>query len=470
VLVVVISAQIAFAGLKELPATLPEQLRGPVGSAEPAAGCETVQYHDGIAWFIWTSPSVDGDTMQFVRFSPPFSCTLKTVNFWIFDVAGTPGVTVDIYDAVGEVPDTLITSLTVPFGSLSLFPSGPNTADFSGQNLVLDKDFCVVLRRSGTDSDTLILLSDSSDNANRRSGEFTLFGGLNDWETMADGFGVDYDFLIDVDLCCGDPPVCAPGAQPDWSTYAGSFQRTFRSSASLGNECQLSLDWITQGDSIANAIGNISAFTNVVVKDTLAFLCFWDYLACMDVRTGAILWKTPQSVFPSFGQDMRCNVTVEDSLVYMGGGGFRAMNCVRVADGSLVWSHNTSSTPQPQGFTRFAPSVIKDSIVYFATEPSGGGTGEIFAFNKFTGAVWSGWSTNPVILPEGGVFNALASDGDSLLFCGTVSVPSTLTDGRLYCLRLADGTIKWELEDPSSIYLNAALTTSRGMAHAAPLM
>jgi hypothetical protein len=440
--------------VKGKPVRLPEEMRRAMRQATPAAGCETVAYDDGIPAWGWSSPDKWGDTMQFVRFSPAFVCTLKTVQFWVSDDTtlgawGKPGVIVDIYSTAGGFPDTLVATQTVPYPSLIQFPGGPNVVDFSSLNLTFGEDFCVVLHRSGLVTDTMVLLSDES-STNSRSGEYYVGGG---WELLLDGWGGDYDFLIRAELCCGDPPSCTPGAQPDWDTYGGSFARTFKSNASVNNECRLTLNWITQGDSVANA-SNLSAFSNVVVKDSLAFLCFWNYLACFDVRTGAKLWTTARDSFPTFGQDMRCNVTVDDSLVYLGGGGFRSFNCVRVADGSVVWSHNTLSAPAPLGNTKFCPSVVHDSVVYMASERV---PGEVFAFNKYTGTLFSGWVTNPRLLTEGGVFNGLTSDGDSLLFVGSVAEPATLTNGRLYAIRLSDGTIKWGLEDPSAKFLDPTL-------------
>ncbi len=443
------------------PIPLAEEYRVPVRGAAPSAGCDTVQYDDGTAAFIWLSPDTFGDTMQFVRFSPTFTCTLKTVQFWVADAAngmvGTPGTTVDIYSEAGGFPDTLISSIDVPFGALTFFPSGPNVVDFSGQGLTFDKDFCVVLRRFGTDADTMVLLSDDGTSGTMRSGEFWA-GPPAGWELILDGWGVDVNFFVRAELCCGDPPACTPGAQPDWPTYGGSFQRTMRSGASISNECQLTLDWIAQGD-LVNLGANVSAFTNVVVKDPLAFLTYNNFLTCYDARTGAELWQTgPRDSFPVWGQDMRCNVTVDDSLVYVGGGAFNSFNCIRVVDGSLVWSYNSTSPPPiPRGPTRFAPAVLIDSIVYWGTEFFGSNNGDLFALNKYTGTLFSGWATNPAPLSEGGIMNGLASDGDSLLFVGTVSGSSILTNGRLYAFRAADGTPKWELEDPSAIFLDPTL-------------
>jgi len=451
VCVMVLSGAESVWAAKRQPVPLPEEMRRPVRGAVSAAGCDTVAYDDGIPFYVWQSPDPDGDTMQFVRFSPGFACTLKTVQFWVstnpgFGGAGTPGVQVDIYSAAGNYPDTLVASVSVPNANLVEFPGGPTVVDFSSFNLTFDQDFCVVLHRTGADTDTLVFISDEN-STNLRSGEYFEPVG---WELIFEGWGVDVDFLVRADLCCGDPPACTPGSQPDWLTYGGSFQRTFRSTAAVNNECRLTLDWISQGDFFAGST-NVSAFSTITVADTLAFLCFWNYLACFDARTGVRLWTTPRDQFPEFGQDMRCQITVDDSLVYFGGGSFRSFNCVRVVDGSLVWSYNTLNVPAPVGNTKFAPHVVTDSVVYWATDRV---PAEVFAANKYTGTLFSGWGTNPRMLSEGGVFNALTSDGDSLLFVGSVADAGTLTNGRLFAIRLSDGTIKWTLEDPSAKFLN----------------
>src|SRR5262245_58641643 len=65
------------------PTLLPEEMRRPVRGVTPTAGCDTLGYDDGVTTWAWLSPDAAGDTMQFVRFSPGFACTLKTVQFWV---------------------------------------------------------------------------------------------------------------------------------------------------------------------------------------------------------------------------------------------------------------------------------------------------------------------------------------------------------------------------------------------------
>lgn len=200
-------------GLSAAPKGKPVVMSGNVTLPEfeslSANHCQSILYHDGdfSLVFTWLSPNRFGDTMQFTRFTPPFSCTLKTVSVWVADTAdgakGAPGLTVEIYSADGLFPDTIISSMSVPYDSLMFWRAGPTVVDFSAQNLIFGSDFCVVMRRSGTAADTMLLISDTSSAAgNMRSGEFTLFGGLNDWELMVDGWGVDIDFMVQVEMCC----------------------------------------------------------------------------------------------------------------------------------------------------------------------------------------------------------------------------------------------------------------------------
>jgi outer membrane protein assembly factor BamB len=415
--------------------------------AKSPAACQTIQYDDDFAWYVWPSPDAFGDTMQFVRFTPGFACTLKTVEFFLYQDAtvGTPGARISIYSAVGSFPDTVISFIDVPNANIVYAPL-PNSVDFSAQNLVFNSDFCVVIQRIGAVSDTLVLLSDSS-STNLRSGEYYAPPDVPPvgWELIVDGWGIDIDFMIRATMCCGAPPPCVPGSQADWPTLGGSFQRTFRSSAAVSNSCQLTLDWITQGDNTAAV--DISPYTNVVVSDSLAFLSFYEQLACFNTRTGDTLWKFRETGNLWLGQDLRCNVTVDDSLVYVGGASFRAFSCLRVVDGSVKWSRNVIDGGSFLGFTRFAPSVIVGDVIYMATEAT---PGEVWAIDKYTGANDPSWSTNPRTFAEGIVFNALSTDGDSLLFVGTLANTGALTNGRLYAVRVSNGTIKWELEDPGA--------------------
>jgi len=451
--VVCFSAAAAVAGPRGSlnPITTPHE-RLQYSGAQAAAGCQTFQYDDGIAAYFWLSPDPDGDTMQFVRFTPLYACTLKTVNFWVYGNAtvGTPGVRVSVYSASGGLPDTVISYVDVPNASVNFYPTS-TVADFTSQNLVMDEEFCIVLQRTGTAADTLAFLSDEGIVGTGRSGEF--YAPADSWELMVDGWGVDVNFLVRADMCCVDPPACTPGPQPDWPMLGGSFQRTFRSSAGVDNECQLTLDWIAQGDSIAAS--NVSSFTNVVVKDTLAFLSYYNYLACYNIKTGDTVWNLRDEGRLIMGGDNRCNVTVDDSVIYVGGGVFKAFSCVRIADGSVKWSRDVLGTPLSTGYTRFAPAVIVGDVVYVPTELAP--NGDLWALNKYTGANDPSWSTNPIMFNEGWIVNGLTWTGDSLLLAGTVTNATTLTNGRLYAIRVSNGSFKWVLEDPSAIFLDPTL-------------
>lgn len=430
--------------------------------AAPAAGCETIQYDNAAAGVLsFRIPDQYDDTLNYVRVTPAFACTLKTVSVYLDDLAshiGTPGIRVSIYSVAGGFPDTAITYVDVPNAALADFGS-PTIADFSSLNLVLNGDFAVVFQRIGAASDTLRVLIDDGSSLSGRSGEYYAPGDV--WEPLSLYWGADYAFVIRTDMCCGDPPACTPGApQTDWPS-GGNFQRTFRSNAAVGDECQLTLDWVFQGDSLP-AGSNQASYTNVVVQDTLGFLSFANYLACVNLKTGDTIWNFRENGSLLMGDDLRCNVTVDDSLVYVGGGSFRAFSCVRVADGSVKWSRNFNTTPLGLGYTRYAPSVVVDSLLFFTDEQQSPG-GNLWAVNKYTGVNTPAWSTNPFVFSEGWVLNALTWTGDSLLLAGTASQvsatgePDYQLNGRLYAIRVADGTQKWELEDPSAKYLDPDL-------------
>ena len=329
-IVIFISAQ-AFARPKGTPRAIEWDVRTSDVSASAAGGCETIQYHtvDSLV-YVWSSPDRDSDTMHFVRFTPSFTCTLKTVQVWVADTSegatGTPGVTIDIYSSAGGFPDAVIASMSIPHDSLTFFRDGPTVFDFSSLDLVFNSDYCVVMRRFGTEADTMLLVSDISQNGHLRSGEF--YAPLG-WEYIVDSWtSGDIDFWVTTTMCCEDPPACAPGAQASWPTMGGSVMRTHRSNASISNECQLSLDWITQPDTAGMTIKR-GDWGNVVVSGTRAFLCQFDRLTCFDLATGSIVWQTPADSPPwVFGGDgMRGDVTVDDSLLYFGGGIYQSFNC-----------------------------------------------------------------------------------------------------------------------------------------------
>ncbi len=176
-----------------------------------AAGCEWLRYDNAQgSVYLWQNPDDYGDSLYNVRFSPTFSCTLKTVKFVVWSdtayLRGTPGARVRIYSSDGTYPTEPITYVEVPWASLALHPD-TNVVDFSGFNLVFRDDFHVAIQRLGTAADTLALVSDTTTAGVGRSGEY--YQGA--WELMVDGWGVDVNHIIRAELCCADCPVILTG-------------------------------------------------------------------------------------------------------------------------------------------------------------------------------------------------------------------------------------------------------------------
>jgi len=184
------------------------QVATPTTLLPPQYYCEFIDYSGGASAYYWELPDEYGDFEMGMRFTPAegYTCTLLTAYIAVYPGAfvGTPDMVVTVYgdDGFGlPDPGNVLGTVTVPYASL---PTDVAYAvvDLStlGPLVFTDgEEFHISAQTSDQVNNVLAILSDDGSNGMLRSWEnWSGFYGL-----MADDWGLDCNFLIGVDLCCG---------------------------------------------------------------------------------------------------------------------------------------------------------------------------------------------------------------------------------------------------------------------------
>ncbi len=184
----------------------------------PPYVCEYIDYSGGASAYFWTIPDAYGDDLFNMRFTPleEYACTLLTAYIGVYPAAfvGTPDMDVIVWDDDGfGYPLNELGRVNVPHASLPTTTAyavvDMSTAD-GGVPFVFTYDpyrniyeeFHVGVTTTDQVSNVLAILSDDGSAGDLRSSEN--WNGF--WGFMADDWGVDVNFLIGVDLCCGLVP------------------------------------------------------------------------------------------------------------------------------------------------------------------------------------------------------------------------------------------------------------------------
>jgi hypothetical protein len=190
----------------------------------PVTQCMFLNYGTYIPYYYWTIPDSYGDDFFNERFTNinPNPCTLVTgyLGFYAggsIDVTGE-GVDVIVWDDDGlGYPNLVLATVNVPTASITWYP-GETAVDFRPFNLVFGSgvDFHIgyTTVNQGAGNVMACLSDDGTGPAEYRSSE--LYLGV--WGFMIDDWGIDVDFIITAELCCGGPP---PPSECEWLFYNG---------------------------------------------------------------------------------------------------------------------------------------------------------------------------------------------------------------------------------------------------------
>jgi hypothetical protein len=341
--------------------------------------CYNIDYA-GQAWYFWTIPDAYGDDFFNMRFTGDDLCTLMTANFGFYQAAsvGNPGAEIYVWNSDGLYPTSVITTFQVN-PVTNWFP-GYEAVDMSGAGIIFASNLHVGYTPIYNDpSDVLAIASDDGLSGGQRSSEN--WAGI--WGLMIDDWGIDVDFLINLDVCCPPPGYCATICHDDdqWPTFAHDYARTAQTGVSLGDLCGMTCAWNYLG------LGDIINNTSLTIADDKVFVAFNSDFVCLDLFNGNRIWGTQGN--PAYDLVLvggcRTIATYEDGYVYFGTGvATKGFVKADAGTGAIQWARGSligNPLPGNPGVTSFAPSVILGDEIYFGDDD-----GQIYALNKNTGA------------------------------------------------------------------------------------
>jgi hypothetical protein len=406
--------------------------------------CDNLDYA-GAPFYYWPEPDAYGDQFRNQRFTNASYCTLKTVNL-AFDAGGSvgaPGATVYLWNSDGLYPTSVITSAVVN-PVTDFFPTF-TSVDISALNIIISADYHVgystIINNPG---DVLSILSDDGSLGANRSVEFY----LGQWWLMANSWGVDVNFLINVDVCCLPPGVCPMFCDPtdQWPAFSHDFQRTGQSHLTLGDLCGVVQAWKFVGTSASN-------FCSPVISNDLVLYAHDDRVQAVNLLTGVLVWDTKVGAIAAgwalaINNALRSQLTINGGAFYVGTGSLRGFAKGDLLTGAHIWSRGLgvgSPLPGVPGQTRYAGSIISGNEVYFGDD-----NGQIYALNATTGAdlYFAQLLTSNAL--KGGIFGAPSTDGSSLFFptAANLTNPTTGIGGIHSVTPGGSFTPNWYFESP----------------------
>jgi outer membrane protein assembly factor BamB len=190
------------------PSNALNALQTPTRVLPPQYVCEYYDYSGGNAAYYWKLTDKYGDSIMGMRYTPKegYDCTLLTAYVGVYGTAikGNPGMRVTVYDDDGfGLPGTFRGSVDVLAADLPHSGMYYKDVDLSGLGLVYSNGAEFHIGISKVDDgvsfpDTLAILSDDGTAGLSRSWEY--------WGVFAsffDDWGLDVNFLLGVDVCCG---------------------------------------------------------------------------------------------------------------------------------------------------------------------------------------------------------------------------------------------------------------------------
>ena len=166
-----------------------------------------------------------GDDYYNLRFTFSQPCTLKTLAISFYESAsyGSPGAEFILYHSDGTFPTDTVA--VYPVGTVTTWYPEYESMDISGDNIIVNGDFHLGYTPIYNGSaDTLACLSDDGSSGSERSSY--LYGSA--WRLMSTDYGVDVNFLMQVEVCEIDRSVWHVATDGSDITGDGSEENPFK--------------------------------------------------------------------------------------------------------------------------------------------------------------------------------------------------------------------------------------------------
>ena len=403
--------------------------------------CDNVDYA-GTPFYYWPEPDAYGDQFRNQRFTNVEYCSLKTVNLG-FDASGSigaPGAQVNIWNSDGTYPTSVITSYLIN-PVVDYFPTF-TSIDVTPANLILAGDYHIGYTTiQNAPTDVLAILSDDGTSGSGRSVEYY----LGQWWLMVNSWGVDVDFLINVDRCCLPPGFCPIpcAATDDWPTFSHDYARTGQSELYLGDLCGIVSAWSFVGNSASN-------FSSPVISNDLVLCAHDDRIQAVNLLTGVLAWDT--KVLPGYAlainTGLRSQITIDGGAFYIGTGGLRGFLKGDLATGALIWARGLgvgSPLPGVPGLVTYGGNIVRGNEVFF-----GDGNGQIYSLDATTGADMYSAQILTSNLLKPGITGAPSTDGSQLFIAYAANLTNATTGigGVLSVTPGGSFTTNWVFESP----------------------
>lgn len=386
--------------------------------------------------YLWAIPGfLDGGDLVYctgaaVRFDPAYAgCDLAEIDIWFYGGSMAEDAEIAIYDATGAggLPGNKLQYFPITGGA---WPSG----NFPGiSSVFFDSPIWVVAESFAAAEDDIEFITDNGTFPAGRSAILADVEGAGaEWAYWTDIFSSGYNWVFDVYQCCYPFIVrsCAPDG--DWPTMGKDFARTQSTLNEVGDiQCNLTKAWTYQ-----NSAGNGVTFAQPIVAAGKVFAYMFNALVCVDVNTGAEIWRRDLN-FAEIGGSCRATPSYKDGFVYCGGGDNGFFAKFDATTGATVWLFAMNSHAQ------YAPHVIMD-VAGEELVIVGDGLGNIYGLRTSDGSNYYHPGLNtPVFTVSGQIHKALTTDGTYLY----VGCDQYLTTPNVYRLAI-DGsgvTVDWDL-------------------------
>jgi len=201
-----LSRNITLAGDEEhsrVPIAIDENLKAYNSPNKSRVACSTFAYHSDPAYLL-LSPDSFGDDLRNTRFTIEGLHKLVTIGIMLYDYDAPyqctgEGVRFYIWNSRNGIPDAIIDSVDIACGDLVYWPDWTEV-DVSSHELFLAGDIHIGFTTIDP-SDTLCIVIDNGEEhtpwESYRCSEYW----EDNWWLMVDGWGRDYGFLINAELC-----------------------------------------------------------------------------------------------------------------------------------------------------------------------------------------------------------------------------------------------------------------------------